>query len=164
MAEEGHGQVNRFARYYQFGVSFLRRTNFNTSGYPKVKELTINPNDTADLPCDYVRYTRIALCIDGQLICLGLDESMCLNRNYNACGVPVSHYDNNNNSLSALTGAAFTGNALIADNFVNGEFVGRMFGIGADNNSLGYYRIDPQHRQIQFSALCMQNINTETNN
>ncbi len=157
LVEIGEGQSNKFSRIYQFGLSFLRRTNFNTSGYPKIKELHINANDTADLPLDYVRYTRIALCCGGRLYSLGLEESLCLNKTYNNCGVPISHVDRNNSginmNLSLLEGSAFIGNPLIADNFVNGEFVGRMFGIGADNNAYGYYRIDTANGQILFADL-----------
>ncbi len=163
LAEEGHGQTNRFARYYQFGLSFLRRTNFNTSGFPKVKELTINSNDTADLPCDYVRYTRIALCIDGRLYCLGLDNSLCLNENYNDCGVPIGHGNSGNGDL--INSIPFVGTPLIADNYVNGEFVGRMFGIGADNNVFGYYRINQKTNQILFANLTSpSDAFTSTNN
>ena len=149
LAELGESQTNKFPRFYQFGLSFLRRTNFNTTGFPKVVELTINSNDTADLPADYVRYLRIALCINGRLYSLGLDESLCLNKSYNDCGVPQGH----TNSQSQANAFGFIGGPLIADNYVNGEFVGRMFGIGADNNCYGYYRIDQNSRQIVFSEL-----------
>jgi hypothetical protein len=163
LIELGESQTNKFARFYQFGIAFLRRTNFNTSGYPKVRELIINANDTADLPCDYVRYTRIALCIDGRLYCLGLDESLCLNESYNDCGVPVGHGNNGNGDL--INAIPFVGTPLIADNYVNGEFVGRMFGIGADNNVFGYYRINPAKNQILFANLTSPStVFTNTNN
>lgn len=151
LIEQGQGQSNSFARYYQFGLSFLRRTNFNTSGVPKVVELTISSADTADLPNDYVRYTRIALCCNGRLYCLGLDETLCLNQNYNSCGDSVEHSEVTT-TWPAL-GAGTMGWPFPADNFVNGEFVGRMFGIGADNNCFGYYRIDNDRRQILFRDL-----------
>lgn len=159
MVEIGEGQSNKFARLYQYGVSFLRKINFTTSGYPKVVELIINPNDTADLPLDYVQYTRIALCCGGRLYSLGLDESLCLNKLYNNCGVPIAHSGtttNINDSLPFVEGNVFIGNPLIADNFVNGEFVGRMFGVGADNNAYGYYRIDPASHQILFANLAQE--------
>jgi hypothetical protein len=169
LIETGQGQSNQFARFYQMGVSFLRRTNFNTTGFPKTKELIINANDTADLPNDYVRYTRIALCINGRLYCLGLDNTLCLNKSYNACGVPISHGANQNinstQNLGLSPGGAFVGGPLIADNFVNGEFVGRMFGVGADNNVYGYYRIDENSNQIHFANLSnASSFITSTNN
>lgn len=137
MVELGQGQSNQFARFYQFGLSFLRRTNITTTGFPTIVELTISDNDTADLPDDFMSYTRIALCCDGRLYCLGLDNSICLDDDQN--------FPN--------PGPGFVGGPLIADNFVNGEFVGRLFGIGADNNCYGYYRINQGTNQIQFRDL-----------
>lgn len=148
LIEIGEGQSNKFARFYQFGLSFLRKTNFNTSGVPKVVELTINSNDTADLPADFVRYTRIALCSNGRLYSLGLDEGLCLNPSYDSCGNQIAHSD-----TTPQWGEGFVGSPFFADNFINGEFVGRMFGIGADNNCYGYYRIDQASNKILFSDL-----------
>ena len=158
LIEAGFGQNNQFARFYQFGVSFLRRTNFNTTGFPKIKELTINDNDTADLPSDYARYLRIALCSNGILYSLGRNDDLCLNKVYNDCGNPVAHTDNNSSeeigTTYGVTGVSgFLGNQFPADNIRNGEFMGRMFGIGADNNCFGYFRIDQNSNQIQFSNL-----------
>ena len=150
LIEIGEGQTNKFSRFYQFGLSFLRRTNFNTTGFPKIVELVINSNDTADLPYDYARYTRIALCYNGELYCLGENNALCLNKSYNECGEPVAH---SQTSQAFNYQNTYVNGGLVADNFTNGEFMGRMFGIGGDNNCFGYYRIDKNSGQIQFSNL-----------
>lgn len=152
LIEIGETQENKFARCYQYGLSFLRRANFNTTGFPKVVELTMNSNDTADLPADYLRYTRIALCLEGRLYCLGLDDTLCLNKSYNDCGVPQGHSQNSDLNNNLLGVPLFAG-TMMADNFTNGEFMGRLFGIGGDNNCFGYYRIDQTTNQIQFGNL-----------
>jgi hypothetical protein len=146
LIEMGESQSNKFARFYQLGVAGLRKMNFNTIGVPKVVELTISSADTAPLPNDYVRYTKIALCIDGRLYCLGEDNSLCLNKNYDDCGNPVAHGNN-------ITPNGFVSTQYYADHYRNGENMGRFFGIGADNNLLGYYRIDKENNQILFSEL-----------
>lgn len=137
LIESGEGQGNKFARFYQFGLSFLRRINFTTTGFPTVVELDIDDNDQAELPADFVQYTRIALCASGRLYCLGLDDTICLD--------DAAQVQN--------LGAGFIGSPLIADNYVNGECVGRMFGVGGDNNCYGYYRIDKTNGVIQFRDL-----------
>lgn len=147
LAEMGEGQTNKFARFYQFGVSGLRKFNMNSIGVPKAVELVIDSNDTAPLPNDYMQYTRIALCSGGKLYCLGLNENLCINPAFNNCGDEVSHPDN------AYLWNGYLGNPLIADNFRNGEMMGRMFGIGGDNNFLGYYRIDTANNRIVFQDL-----------
>lgn len=155
LVEMGEGQSNKFARFYQFGLSFLRQKHFTTTGFPKVVQLTINENnDTADLPNDYVQYIKIGLCINGQIYSLGLDNSICLNPSFDQCGNPVRE---NYQSLG-YNGWGYIGDR-VGDHYRNGEMMGRFFGIGADNNALGYYRINKETNQIQFSQLtCTANV------
>jgi len=53
LIEVGEGSANKFARLYQLGTACLREQNMDLSGIPKVVNLTVNDNDTADLPSDY---------------------------------------------------------------------------------------------------------------
>ncbi len=152
LIEMGEGQGNKFSRFYQYGLSFLRQKNLTTIGFPKITELTMSAADTAPLPLDYLQYTRIGLCINGCIYSLGRNENLCLNPLFDSCGNPIAHRTtplNNNNIDNNDIGFVF--GTQIADNWTNGEFMGRMFGIGSDNNSLGYYRIDKNNHQIQFS-------------
>lgn len=147
LIEIGASQSNLFPRYYQFGVNFLRSKHFDTFGVPQIVELTINDNDTADLPLDYVQYTKIALCVNGKLFSLGLNNSICLDKSYNDCGEPVASSTSVGYSGFGLS-PLFTG-----DHFRNGEFLGKMYGLSSDNNCLGEYRIDKEYGQIKFSGL-----------
>lgn len=147
MIEIGEGQTNKFGRFFQLGVSGLRQMNLNTTGFPKITELTIGDNDTADLPNDYINYTRIALCINGVLWSLGNNPNLCLVPEYDDCGNPVAGTNTANTEFGYMV------NPFIADNYRNGSLAGRMFGIGGDNNMLGYYRIDMNTRKILFSNL-----------
>lgn len=159
LIESGESQASKFARLYQIAVAGYRKFNLNSSGIVKIKELTINDNDTADLPPDYIKYSRIALCSNGILYSLGLNNNLCLNKSFNDCGTPVAHSNDVvigttlGISGSNIIANGFFGNMFIADNYRNGESMGRMFGIGSDNNYLGYYRIDLASNQIQLSNL-----------
>ncbi len=156
LVELGESQSNKFARFYQFGVSFMRKAKYNTTGFPAIKELTINDNDTADLPLGYVNYMKISLCIDGRLFPLSPDSNLCLNPLYDNCGNPIAHPEVP--SIGTVFGAVpdsvvSAGYNFIADNYRNGENMGRQFGIGSDNNLLGYFRINENTNQILFSGL-----------
>lgn len=160
--EKGEAQGNRFARYYQLGVACLREQNMDLSGIPKIVSLEVSPNDTVDLPADYMNYTRIALCgMDGQLHSLGRNENLCLNKVYNACGVPSNE---NNTSTIGASSSMTDGLSSIGgqpwliidypnDNYRNGELMGRFFGIGGGNNQNGYYRFDIPNGQILLGGL-----------
>ena len=91
LIEMGEGQSNKFSRFYQFGLSFLRQKNLTTTGFPKIIELTISSVDTAPLPLDYLQYTRIGLCVNGIIYSLGRNENLCLNPLFDSCGNPIAH-------------------------------------------------------------------------
>ena len=149
LIEMGEGQSNKFARYYQYGVSFLRQKHFTTTGVPKMVELTISSTDTAPLPADYVNYTKIGLCVNGRIISLGLNNDICSNPSYDDCG-------NSTVASNSTTGSGvYLGDVgdRVGDHYTNGENMGRFFGIGADNNCLGYYKIDKSANVIKFSQL-----------
>lgn len=157
LIELGEGSANKFARLYQLGTSCLREQNMDLSGIPKVVDLIVNDNDTADLPSDYLNYTRIALCgKDGKLHSLGRNDNLCLDKTYDACGNPA---DMNNSGTRYVTSQATTiagiwwSSDYLDDNIRNGEMLGRFFGIGGGNNANGYYRFDLNNGQILFGSL-----------
>lgn len=145
MIEMGETQNNKFARFYQLGVAGLREFSMDTTGVPKSIVLDINDDDTADLPLDYLQYIRIGICIDGQIVCLGRNDALCINKIYDNCNNSVSH----SVSQFGYPNGYWSG----GPNYRNGEFYGALYGIGADNNSLGYYRINKDTRQVVFSQL-----------
>lgn len=158
LIEIGESQSNKHARFRQFGLNFLRETNFDISGFPTIVELDISDHDTVDLPNDYVNYTKIALCQNGKLYSLSQNNDICLDKNYDDCGRPaIANSDINTNAANFFydpyTGIGFGNPLLVADNYRNGEMMGRMFGIGSDVNLLGSYRIDKGANQIRLSGL-----------
>jgi hypothetical protein len=155
LAERGLAD-NSWNRVYTNMVSGLRRFNLSTSGVPKVVQLTLDDADRAPLPSDYLQYSKIAFCLNGHMFALGLNNDLCLDLSFNDCGQPVA-----NNSLfvspniglsTGLVGTPF----MVGDTQRNGEFIGRLFGIGSDNNPYGYYRIDKANNQILFSNLAQK--------
>lgn len=158
MIELGESSENKYARYLQHGISGLREFNFdlsaNNGGSPTCVYLNVNDNQTADLPKDYINYVKIAtIDCHGNIHSLGLNNSMAFNNAVDSCGnpiavVPVSNSSSNDNAF--FTGGSWDG---YADNFRNGELVGRLFGIGGGSNPFGYYRINTSTGQIQLGSV-----------
>ena len=155
LVEMGESQTNRFPRFFQLGTACLRDQNMDLSGVAKVEELTVNANDTVDLPSDYINYSRIALCgKDGQLHSLGRNNNLCLGRDYDACGNPSGRETSTGRGSQATTIAGIWWSSdYLDDNIRNGELVGRFFGIGGGNNANGYYRIDLNNNQILLGSM-----------
>jgi len=152
LIELGEGQSNKFARFYQFGVSFLREQNMDLSGVPKVVSLTIDDTDSINLPHDYLNYIRIGVCgRDGQIHSLGRNDNLCLDKCFDDCGNPQS-CDPNTAEPTTLSGLVLSGEYW-GDNMRNGEVMGRFFGIGGGNNLNGYYRFDLPNGQIHLGGL-----------
>jgi hypothetical protein len=156
LTEINDNNLARYRQIYTLAVSGLREFNMDTTGVPKIAELEILSTDRADLPSDYLQYTRIALCgRDGRLHSLGRNDDLCLNRSFDDCGNVERHTGGNDNSGDWMP---WTIDGLV-DNYRNGELMGRFFGIGGGNNANGYYRVDKANNQILFGNLAA---NTES--
>lgn len=152
--EFGGSDLNKFAQYFQYGVSGLRELNMDVSGVATVVEIAVTENDTAILPDDYINYIRIGVCgADGNFHSLGYNPSLSLKREVDSCGNVISCA-----GVAVGSNDAFIGWEGFVDNYRNGELVGRFFGIGGGNNANGQYRIDTFRGVIQLA-----NLVTDTN-
>lgn len=139
LIETGENTLHKYARYLQYLISGLRDFNMDVSGVPKPVLLTINSNNTVDLPSDYIAFIRIAICgDDGNLHHLGHNPKMC-HLETDDCG-----------DLKEVSG---TGESAIADaeggHLRNDEAIGRYFGVGGGNNQNGYYNIRSREGYIE---------------
>ncbi len=158
MIESGEANENKYARYLQHGISGLREFNFdldaNNNGSPTCVYLPINDNLTVDLPADYINYVRIAtIDANGQIHSLGLNNNMAFNNAVDSCGDPIAAptpSTTNGNQAASFVGGTWDG---YADNWRNGEMLGRMYGIGGGASAVGYFRIDRAKGQIQLGGI-----------
>ncbi len=159
MIEVGDSNENKYARYLQHAISGLREFNFDlaqgSDGVPTPALLTINDNQTVDLPKDFINYTAIGvLDAAGTLHSLGLNNAMRRDNTVNNCGDPTLPAPlTGNQSVNGMFGGALISWEGFADNFRNGEVVGRFFGIGGGTNAYGYYRINKQTAQIELGGV-----------
>lgn len=130
LIESGENTLHKYSRYLQYGISGLRQLNMDVSGIPKLIEIKINPNNTADLPLDYISFVKLAICgQDGTLHHLGFNKNLCVHTD--KCGDIIA----NNGTISGFTGG---GDEI---HFRAGESVGRYFGVGGGTNRNGYYKL-----------------------
>lgn len=140
---------HRYGQALQFGISCLRELEFDVTGSPTIKNLTVNDNDTVDLPDDYVNYVRIGYYdIYGRFKQLGVNEDIGLNRTLTDCGT--------RGKRTAVDDTREADDIWIpypleyyAEHYRNGEDIGRYYGAGGGNNARGGFRIDKSYSQIQ---------------
>lgn len=154
MNEMGEDSPHKFASLLNIAKSGLRELNMDIAGTTKVVmygnptgngvDYEINLDTlSAPLPDDYISYKRIGICINNVMHPLGYNPRMCLDKMFDDCGNPEVR-------SNKVGSDVFLEYPL---HYENGEMLGAYFGIGAGNNSLGYYRIDDVYNQIQFGSL-----------
>lgn len=143
--------LRRYQTLLQYAIRGLRELTLNAGNSQglKIKHLPMLPNKAVNLPSDYVKYTKIGICVNGRVVVLGLDESLCLNNNYSECGDPLEVAMSNIDNASY---APFSFGFPFAGYYQNNQYVNAVFGMGGGFNSRGYFRINNDMNQIQFSS------------
>jgi hypothetical protein len=138
--EVGGSDMNKYPRYYQYGVSGIRELNMNSSGVVKSVELCIEGNSTCNLPPDYLQYKTIGLLgADCRIHSIGRNDTLSLS----GCCAPTQNWGVN--SFGMINN--------FDSNYRNGEFMGRMFGVNGGVNGYGQFRIDVENQIILLSDL-----------
>lgn len=138
IAQKGKPE-NQRSRLYAIAVAGLRELHMDINGVIKIVSLSINDNDTVDLPIDFIRYTRIGIVGgDGRIISLNEDNSLSLLPLVDSCGNRVAR-----NPDSGTVDFPFNGYFYGLDLSNGGQF-----GLGGGQSAIGYYRYDRAANQL----------------
>lgn len=143
-----------YHRLMQLGFRVYRDLNLYV-GMPNIKTvyLPVQENMTIDLPDDFVDYRAIGVCVNGRIITLSLDNSLCLRHNINDCCELEA--DTITSVASGTPSQLFPYWYLFLPTWRNGNYVGETYG-ETGGNCKGYFRVDYNNRQIQFNSLIPQ--------
>jgi hypothetical protein len=149
IAQLEESTLRRYNTYFQYAVRGFRDLNLFAHAVSKFAYLNMSQNKTVDLPLDYVKYVKIGICVNGHIINLGLDETMCMKDSYDDCGNPIKEAIDRvaSNDLEY-----FMWRYPYNNYFNNGQYVAGVFGLGGGFNRFGYYKVDEENRQIRFSS------------
>jgi hypothetical protein len=157
--ETDNDSLKGYDRYFALAVAGLRNLNKDISGVKAIANLEVNENTlTAPLPNNYINYVGLYLCIDERLFPLGLNNAICLNRNYTDCGEPEDYPNFVTNSTAYDLGWGMGYNTNSDIKIRNGQNLGGYYGVAGGNNYWGYYKIDTEKGLIQFSNLRSYNV------
>jgi len=146
--EIGETTEAKYARFLQFGIATLRDLHLDVSGKIKTVSLEVDANlGVANLPKDFIRHTKLGV-VDGNGMFHTLAEADRLTSpsKVDDCG------DLERSHGGATGTVGFISSEWNADNYRNGEFTGRMFGIGGGGNRYGYYKFDLTNGWIVFNS------------
>jgi hypothetical protein len=144
----------------QYAINGLLDINLFVGDQIKVAYLPVNQNTkTAELPLDYIRYTKIGYNDGGVIALFGLNRGLMMARDVDDCGNQTNENTSNcgantsggsSNQLSNLI-HPYSG-YYYAPHYRNGQFVGELFGGAGGRHNDGEFRIDHQNRQIVFNS------------
>lgn len=115
----------------------------------KVEYLPISEAFTANLPEDFIDYTKVGILINGKVWTLTHNKTIALPRIVDPCGKTMA-----NVSQCSLNDSSFNfpnWGFYFANHFRNGQYVGELFGLGGGFN-FADFRIDHERRQIALSS------------
>lgn len=142
----GSSQIdNRYARLLQIAITGLKDLYYDRPGLTKFTTITIEDNDTALLPNDYIDYVRIGVCFNGTVFALGENANMC----------PPEFDDCGNTEICQpheRTGSVADGYFYSWPYTENMQLAGKQWGVGGGNNGIGYYKVWPEHGFISLQA------------
>ena len=138
----GDDSLRDYKKFLQYGILGLTDLNLFVSQSVKVAYLTISETKTAELPDDYIEYTKIGYNNGGVISTFSLNNDLMMPHGTDDCGDPV------NDNL----GSCGEGRSLFAPHYRNGLYIGSLYGGTGGLRSDGYFRIDDEKRQIVFNS------------
>lgn len=152
MADLKEVGTKNYPYYLKWAIDCFRELNLFVLPVVKTVILPVGPNNTIDLPGDFVKYTAIGVNIRGHLWLLGLNNSMVPNT-IEECPVPITDVVAN----PTLTYAdIYPYYYFFSGMFRGGQYVGEQYARGGGWSSRGYYMINEERRQIQFQGVVPQ--------
>ena len=156
---EDYSQVY-YKKYLQYAIDGMLEMSLFVGTSIKVAYLPFNTTlKTAELPIDYISYTKIGYDNGGVVALFGLNDSLMLARNTDDCGNQVN--TNTNGCGEESTSAGTSGVSSLsfpylgyyyAPHWRGGQYVGELFSGSGGRHGDGEFRIDHLNRQIVFNS------------
>lgn len=140
--------TKNYPYYLKWAIDSYRQLNLFTLPVIKTVMLPLESNLTVDLPSDFVSYISVGIRIGKHLYLLGLDNDLVLGLE-KECEVPIEQVVQKPDHFSSLFPYwYFFGGAIRG-----GQYVGEQYALGGGWSRKGYYKIDLERHQIQFSSV-----------
>jgi len=138
---------HQFLRLWNIGV-FGIKTEFNLdiTGVYRTQILDVKPNKTVDLPCDYIKYSKIGLINDiGEVATFKRNNQLSTYKGVNTenrlDGAPKLNEGSSGNPTDQR-------NIYNYNNFYAGTSMYQLFGLDSGTANIGEYKIDEKSKQI----------------
>lgn len=138
--------MERYEQAKHWVLEGYRDFHFDLAQEIKTAYLTLTPWKAVELPIDYVDFVMIGVNINGDIRVFTNDERIALPDEAIIDGDPDAATEEGDLPLET------TGQRIHFYNVNSrGEDAGQLYGLLVKNNGVGYYKINSERREIQFS-------------
>lgn len=139
--------MERYEKFRHWAIEGFRDFHYDLAQEIKTAKLELTAWKSVELPIDYVDFVMIGVVINDTIRVFTQDNR-----------IPIHHEDEDGYpediaSLETLPETVDTSNLPETLEFWNGgnTSTGQLYGLVAKSNGNGYYKFNPQRREIQFS-------------
>lgn len=149
--DRGESSTHNRMKILQYCIDcYKEELRYKADTTVNVAYLTPNAVLNAPWPSDYEYYTKVAINTGRGYVTLSLNNDIPLIRKHD-CG--TEEFDTTTVDICNLDPGIFTGQWMIAPHFRAGQYVGEMYAQGGGFNKAGYFRVDKERKQFQFSNI-----------
>jgi hypothetical protein len=157
LMDRDDNSMRHYKKMLQYAIDGYTKLNLYSIETIRVAYLEVDQNTKqADLPEDYLFYTKIGYNKGGVAHTLSLNDDLMLVRKNDDCGNGQNDNlstcgDSNSGKALSLVSLPYSG-YYYTPHYRNGQFVAELYGGRGNQNNAGYYRIDKQRRKIVFNS------------
>jgi len=143
--------LSRYEQFKHFAIEGFRELHMDLLQEIKTVKLPLTAWKACEWPIDYVDWVMIGVEIDNKIQCFTNDERISLFReDADEDGVidELVGATNSDPVGDVLTDRLWFYNQLNS----NGEYKGQMYGLTVKSNGVGYFKMNKERKEIQFSA------------
>jgi hypothetical protein len=145
--------MHKYAHALSYAIDGLKELHYDVMGEVKTVVLPIDANTkSVNFPPDYSNYTKVGVCVNGNLITLGLNPYMCTEVKHDDCG-DIDTFEGGN-----LKGTKYNVDSDGEPSWGGYWFYnyngsgGAAYGHGGGFSKIGYYKEDREHRRFLFNS------------
>lgn len=141
--------MERFEQFKHFAIEGLRELHMDLLQEVKTVKLPLTSWKAIELPVDFVDWAILGVVVNNSIQCFTNDERISLFREdadedgvIDALVAPVEH----------PVGDVLGDRLYFLNQYnSNGEYTGQLYGLTVKDNGQGYYKMNKERREIQFS-------------
>lgn len=140
--------MERYEQFKKWAIDGYRKFHFDLAQEIKTVQLELTAWKAIELPVDYVDFVMIGVVTDGDIRVLTNDDRISL---YHEDEDPIDGDPDDAPADGTLPTDTSSERRYFYNITSRGEDAGQLYGLTVKSNGVGYYKMNPERREIQFS-------------